>query len=120
MLSQNLFSAEIVQFYFRAEGKDNAVYQYPDLAADAYTPDFNIATFVSQCRAYNMKFVLMYECGAEVPYFNTTLTPMDVYQQLNETGDFGNLPTLLSNSTIASGTVFGISPYQIHIITFLG
>jgi len=109
MLSQNLFSAEIVQFYLRAEGKDNAVYQYPDLAADAYTPDFNIATFVSQCQAHNVKFVLMYECGAEVPYFNMTLTPMDVYQQLNETGGFGNLPTLLSNGTIASGTVFGIS-----------
>jgi 4-amino-4-deoxy-L-arabinose transferase-like glycosyltransferase len=120
MMSQNLFSAEIVQFYLRAEGKGNPVYQYPENAVDAYTPDFNIGTFVSQCRTNNVKYVLMYEYGADVPYFNTTLTAMDVFMQLSGTGDFGNLPTLLSYGTVASGTVFGVSPRQIYVITFLG
>jgi len=120
LMSQNLFSAEIVQFYLRAEGKDNSVYQYPELAADAYAPDFSVATFVSQCRAYNVKYVLMYEYGADVPYFNTTLTAMDVYMQLNETGAFGNLPELLTNGTVASGMVFGVSPNQIYVLTFRG
>jgi hypothetical protein len=117
LLSHNLFSAEIVQFYLRSQGKGNAVYQYPDLAADAYTPDFNTTLLINQCRAYNVKYLLMYP-NDNVPYFNSTLTATGVYKQLNETGKFDNLPIELNNGTIVSGIVFGENSYKIYAINF--
>ena len=85
-------------------------------------PDFNLITFVNLCKASNVKYVLMYEYGAEVPYFNSTLTLMDIYQQLSNSGNFGNLPTLddLEPNSVSSSTIFGKSPRQIYVITFLG
>jgi 4-amino-4-deoxy-L-arabinose transferase-like glycosyltransferase len=120
--AQNLFSADMVKFYLRAQGRNNNVYQYPTEPVDTYMPDFNLITFVNLCKASNVKYVLMYEYGAEGPYFNSTLTLMDIYQQLSNSGNFGNLPTLddLEPNSVSSSTIFGKSPRQIYVITFLG
>jgi len=118
--AQNLFSADMVTFYLHAQGEENSVYQYPANPVDSYTIAFDVTALAYQCREYNVKYVLMYEYGADVPYFNTTLTAMDIYQQLSQSGEFGNLPTLLNNGTIASGTVFGTSPRQVYVMTYLG
>jgi hypothetical protein len=86
-------------------------------------PDFNIAEFVSICKNQNVKYVFTYEFGGNVPYFNTTLSLMGVYQMLYESGKFAHLSGNADIETlIKEGTVpaFGTNPRRIIILTFLG
>ena len=123
--AQNLYSQDMVRFYLNAQGKDNPVLQYPAMPVDTYTPPINDSNtanaLVNECRQNNVKYVLMYQYGADVPYFNSTYTLSDVYIMLNTTGRFADFPTLASDmKTVATGVVFGTSPRQIYILTFLG
>jgi hypothetical protein len=123
MCAQNLYSQDMVRFYLIANEKTNKVWQYPELPVDTYTPDFNIAEFVSICKNQNVKYVFTYEFGGNVPYFNTTLSLMGVYQMLYESGKFAHLSGNADIETlIKEGTVpaFGTNPRRIIILTFLG
>jgi hypothetical protein len=85
----NLFSQDMVKFYLYADGtKHNQVWQYPELPVDTYTPNFDINEFVTLCEEHNVKYVFFYEYGGDFPYFNTTLTAMEVYQELLNSGRF--------------------------------
>jgi hypothetical protein len=85
----NLFSQDMVKFYLYADGtKHNQVWQYPELPVDTYTPNFDINEFVTLCEEQNVKYVFFYEYGGDFPYFNTTLTAMEVYQELLNSGRF--------------------------------
>ncbi len=119
LCAQNLYSQDMIRFYLNAQGKTNTVLQYPALPVDTYRPDFNVTELISQCQHNNVKYVLMYEFGGDVPYFDTDLRLMDVYMMLAESGRFGNIPTLEEDGTV-TGTYFGTSPRQIYILTFLG
>lgn len=109
----NLFSQDMVRFYLWADGtkRNNQVYQYPKLPVDTYTPDFNTTEFISFCKQDNVKFVFLYENGATVPYFNTTLTLLDVANNITASGRF---------SPLTNQTYFGTSPRNIAVIEFLG
>ncbi len=120
----NLFSHDMVKFYLYADGtKHNEVWQYPELPVDTYTPNFDINEFIALCEERNVKYVFTYEFGGNVPYFNTTLTLMDVYQMFYESGRFAPLS---GNATvedmIKDGRLpaFGTNPRRIIILTFLG
>ncbi len=113
MCAQNLFSKDMVRFFLGAQGKTNAVLQYPAEPVDTYTPVFNITDFVNQCKQNNVKYVFTYEYGGDVPYFNTTLSLQGVYQMLYDSGKFSKL---MDNETFW----FGRYPRRIFVLTFLG
>ena len=56
------------------------IWQYPSLAADAYTPDFNISQFMHSLPTNNIKYVLIYEFG-DLQYFDSSLSAQEVMQQ---------------------------------------
>ena len=79
----NYFSQDMVSFYLQVDGKPQTrTLQYPELAVDTYTPNFNITEFISICKQNNVKYIYTYENGGLTPYFNTTLTLMDIYIQI--------------------------------------
>jgi hypothetical protein len=103
----NSFNDDMVSFYLEANASmHNEVWQYPPLAVDAFTPDFNVTKLVSLCQKTNTKFLLLYEYGQTTPFFNTTLTTVQVWIAMNSTGRFNYV------------TYFGISPRAIYVISF--
>ena len=103
----NSFNDDMVRFYLEANAsRRNDVWQYPPLAVDSFTPDFNATTLVSSCQKTNTKFLLLYEYGQTTPFFNTTLTTVQVWDAMNSTGRFSYV------------TYFGISPRAIYVISF--
>jgi hypothetical protein len=97
----------MVRFYLEANAsRRNEVWQYPLLAVDAFTPDFNVTTLVSSCQEKNTKFLLLYEYGQTAPFFNTTLTTVQVWDSMNSTGRFSYV------------TYFGESPRAVYVLSF--
>ncbi len=86
----NSFNQYMVWFYSYLKNPNqnySQVWQYPSLAADAYTPDFNVSQFSMLSQQHNVKYVLIYEFG-DLQYFGSTLTAQDVCGSLNQTGKF--------------------------------
>lgn len=103
----NFFSKDMVWFYLNAKTpSQNQVWQYPELAVDVYTPNFNTTELMSLCQQHNVKYVLLYEYGMTALYFNTTLTERGIYNMLNSTGRF------------TFQTSFGTEPNRIFIMSF--
>jgi 4-amino-4-deoxy-L-arabinose transferase-like glycosyltransferase len=109
----NLFSQDMVRFFLWANPsyRNNAVNQYPELPVDTFTPNFNVTEFVSLCRQNHVKAVMFYEYGSYVPYFNTTLTLVDVFNSVEATGNF---------TQATSDHMFGTNPRRVIVIEFLG
>jgi hypothetical protein len=124
MCAQNLFSQDIAKFFLYANGtKHNAVWQYPEVPVDTHIPNFNITKFIGLCKEYNVKYVLTYEYGGDVPYFNTTLNLMEIYMQLYASGKFAYLSgNALIEDLTRNGLIpaFGTNPRRIFVLTFLG
>ncbi len=103
----NYLNEYMVWFYLNeAHERTNEVWQYPKLAVDSYTPNFNTTELTNLCQLRNTKYVFLYENGASTTYFNSSLTSSDVYNILNNTGRF-----MPENS-------FGNSPHRIFIMSF--
>ena len=85
----NLLDQDMLRFYLPANMSLDQVWQYPELAVDATTPNFNITEFVSLCQQRNVKYLILYDYGANTPFYNTTLTYSDVTQLIYATGKFG-------------------------------
>jgi 4-amino-4-deoxy-L-arabinose transferase-like glycosyltransferase len=86
----NSFNEYMVWYYMYLKNPRqnyNQILQYPELAADAYPPDFNVSQFVNLCQQHNVKYVLIYEFG-DLQYFSSTLTEQEVCSSLNQTGQF--------------------------------
>jgi hypothetical protein len=108
----NFFNQDMVKFYLWAGGKPQIqTYQYPTLPVDTYTPKFNITEFIELCKQYNVKFVYTYENGGTTPYFNTTLSLVDIYIKIYESKAF---------SEISAQNTFGETPRRVILLTFLG
>ena len=108
----NFFSQDMIKFYLWKNGNDQIqTYQYPVLPTDTYTPTFNITELTRECKLHNVKFLFTYEQGGVVPYYNTTLNPQQIYEQLYASGNF---------STISNEATFGANPRRIFILTFIG
>lgn len=106
----NFFNQDMLRFYLPANFKVDQVWQYPELAVDAFTPIFNIAEFISFCEQRSVKFVFFYEHGADIPFFNTTLTLEAISWELYESQRF---------SLNMNGTSFGTAPHRLFYTTFL-
>jgi len=79
----NFYNRDMVKFYLQAyEFRQNQVFQYPELPVDAFKPNFDVNELISLCEEHNVKYAFLYAYGGDFPYFNTTLTAMDVYQKL--------------------------------------
>jgi hypothetical protein len=103
----NSFDDDMVQFFLEANAsRRNPVWQYPALAVDAFTPDFNATMLVSLCESRNTKILLLYEYGQTAPYFNSTLTTIEVWESMNATGRFNYV------------AYFGQSPRAIYVLSF--
>ena len=85
----NLLNQDMLRFYLPANMSPYQIWQYPELAVDAFTPNFNITEFISLCEQRNVKYLILYDYGADTPFFNTTLTYSNVTQLIYATGKFG-------------------------------
>ena len=95
-------------FYLDAKNPSenfSQTWQYPELAVDAYTPNFNVSDFISLCQCRNVRYVLLYEFGG-LQYFNSALTEQKIFDMLNETGRFNLQAT------------FGTEPNRIFVMSF--
>jgi 4-amino-4-deoxy-L-arabinose transferase-like glycosyltransferase len=85
----NFFDGDMMRFYLGAyESKQNQVWQYPELAVDAYTPFFEVNTLFDLCGEKNATYLLLFEYGMTYPYFNSTLTTQAVYDMIIQHGEF--------------------------------
>jgi asparagine N-glycosylation enzyme membrane subunit Stt3 len=104
----NSFNQYMVWFYLYLKNPNqnyNQIWEYPELAVDAYTPDFSVSQFILLCQQHNVKYVLLYEFG-DLQYFNSPLTEQKVLSMLNQTGQF----TLQAT--------FGTQPNRIFVLSF--
>ena len=85
----NLLSQDMIRFYLPTNMASDQIWQYPELAVDAFTPNFNITELVSLCEQRNVKYAILYDYGADTPFFNTTLTYTNVTYLLYDSGRFG-------------------------------
>jgi 4-amino-4-deoxy-L-arabinose transferase-like glycosyltransferase len=107
LCAHNFFNRDMVWFYLNSKNSSPIqVYQYPELAADAYTPEFNVSELVNYCRTNGTGYVLLYEYGGTIQYFDSPLTEQTVYGMLNGTGRF----TLEAT--------FGTAPQRIFVLSF--
>jgi 4-amino-4-deoxy-L-arabinose transferase-like glycosyltransferase len=108
----NFFSQDMIKFYLSKNGNNQIqTYQYPVLPTDTYTPILNITELIRECKLYNVKYLFTYEQGGTVPYYNTTLNPQQIYEQLYASGNF---------SKISDEATFGANPRRIFILTLIG
>jgi 4-amino-4-deoxy-L-arabinose transferase-like glycosyltransferase len=105
----NLIDQSMVWLYLNAKTSVNTqVYQYPEDPVDTYTPNFNMTVLVSECVAYNIKYLIVDEYGGSTyHYFGTTLNFEDFNQTLMSTGNFTYEPV-----------TFWVAPARIFILTF--
>ena len=91
------------------------IWQYPALAVDAFTPNFNITEFVSLCQQRNVKYIILYDYGVHTQFFNSTLDITQVEAMLANTGKFGD-----PNDQPFWGDFNGVSGNRIFLVRFLG
>ena len=63
------------RFYLPTNMSSDQIWQYPALAVDAFTPNFNITEFVKLCQERNVKYIILYDYGIhqQVLQYNTRL-----------------------------------------------
>jgi 4-amino-4-deoxy-L-arabinose transferase-like glycosyltransferase len=105
----NLLDQDMFRFYLPANMSANQIWQYPALAVDAYTPYFNITQFVNLCEQRNVKYIILYDYGTNMPFYNSTLTYASILQMIQNTGRFG-VPT--------DQPFFGQMPHRLFLVRF--
>ncbi len=107
LCASNSFSEDMVKFFIEADTYQyGKVWQYPQHAVDAFTPEFDVDELISLCEKNNAGYLLLYEYGGSFPYFNSTLTMHKVFETLADSGRFTYV------------TLFGETPLRIFILTF--
>jgi 4-amino-4-deoxy-L-arabinose transferase-like glycosyltransferase len=71
--SFNLLDQDMFRFYLPSNMSQDQVWQYPALAVDAFTPDFNITEFLNLCVEHNVKYIILFDYGIHTQFFNSTL-----------------------------------------------
>ncbi len=88
--SFNLLSQDMFRFYLPKNMSSDQIWQYPSLAVDAFTPDFNITEFLNLCVQRNVKYIILYDFGINTKFFNSTLDYTQIQQMIYDTGRFGD------------------------------
>jgi 4-amino-4-deoxy-L-arabinose transferase-like glycosyltransferase len=84
----NLLDQDMFRFYLPPNMSREQIWQYPYLAVDAFTPNFDINEFVRLCQANNVKYIILFDWGPHTKFFNTTLDYLAVQTQIFQTGRF--------------------------------
>jgi len=113
--SFNLLSQDMFRFYLPPNMSSSQIWQYPALAVDAFTPDFNITEFVNLCVEQNVKYIILYDFGEHKTFFNSTLDYTQVRQMIFDTNRFDD-----PNDRPFWGTFYGWYGYRIFLVRFLG
>ncbi len=113
--SFNLISQDMFRFYLPQNMSRDQIWQYPALAVDAFTPDFNKTEFVNLCQERNVKYIILFDYGVHTKFFNTTLDYTQVETMIGETGRFGD-----PNDQPFWGEFYGNYGYRIFLVRFLG
>jgi 4-amino-4-deoxy-L-arabinose transferase-like glycosyltransferase len=86
----NLLDQDMFRFYLPPNMSSDQIWQYPALAVDAFTPNFNITEFVSLCQERNVKYIILFDWGPHTTFFNTTLDYAQVETMIYNTHLFGD------------------------------
>src|SRR5690606_12796900 len=85
----NIFSSDIIRFYVNAAGSgEYRILQYPDYPLDTFTPDFDVTELIIICGQFNVKYLLLFEYGEIYPYYNSTLTMLQVKGEIIDSQRF--------------------------------
>jgi hypothetical protein len=90
--ASNVLDQDMFRFYFPSNMSKYQVWQYPDLPVDAYTPNFNITEFVNLCERRDVKYIILFDYGPHMQFFNSTLDYTQVQTIIYNTHRFG-VPT---------------------------
>jgi hypothetical protein len=111
----NLLSQDMFRFYLPQTMSSSQIWQYPDLAVDAFTPNFNITEFVSLCQERNVKYIILFDWGPHTTFFNSTLDYAQVQTLIYNTGRF-DVPT----DRPFFGDFSNNKGFRLFIVRFLG
>ena len=111
LVPDNYFSQGIIEYYLLRDGENQIpLYSYPWSRIIDQT--FNVTVIVDRCVEYNVKFLLLTEYrGNHIDYFNSTVTLMDIFDQLYNSNNFTH---------VSPEQTFGESPNCIYILNFTG
>ena len=90
--ASNVLNQDMFRFYLPANMSKYQVWQYPEHPIDAYTPNFNITEFVNLCEQHNVKYIILFDYGIHMQFFNSTLDYTQVETMIYNSGRFG-VPT---------------------------
>jgi|WetSurMetagenome_2_1015567.scaffolds.fasta_scaffold101218_2 4-amino-4-deoxy-L-arabinose transferase-like glycosyltransferase len=110
----NLLNQDMFRFYLPSNMKEQ-VWQYPDAAVDAFTPNFNTTEFVNLCQERNVKYIILFDYGIYTKFFNSTLDYTQVETMIYNTGLFGD-----PQDQPFWGDFYGNMGYRIFLVRFMG
>lgn len=84
----NIVNQDMFRFYLPANMSKYQIWQYPALAVDAFTPNFDITEFVGLCQQHNAKYIILFDYGPNRQFFNTTLDYTQVMTMIYDSGRF--------------------------------
>jgi 4-amino-4-deoxy-L-arabinose transferase-like glycosyltransferase len=113
--SFNLLSQDMFRFYLPSNMSNDQIWQYPALAVDAFTADFNITEFVNLCVERNVKYIILYDFGIHNQFFNSTLDYVQIQTLIYNTQRFGD-----PQDQPFWGEYYGWYGYRIFLVRFLG
>jgi 4-amino-4-deoxy-L-arabinose transferase-like glycosyltransferase len=113
--SFNLLNQDMFRFYLPSNISRDQIWQYPALAVDSFTPNFNITEFLSLCQQRNVKYIILFDYGIHTQFFNTTLDYTQVENMIYNTGRFGD-----PQDQPFWGDFYGNMGYRIFLVRFLG
>jgi 4-amino-4-deoxy-L-arabinose transferase-like glycosyltransferase len=113
--SFNLLSQDMFRFYLPSNTSSDQIWQYPSLAVDAFTANFNITEFVNLCVERNVKYIILYDFGIHNQFFNSTLDYVQIQTMIYNTTRFDD-----PNERPFWGEYYGWYGYRIFLVRFLG
>jgi hypothetical protein len=91
------------------------IWQYPDLAVDAFKPNFNITEFLLLCQQRNVKYIILFDYGPHMLFYNSTLDYAQVLTMIYNTSRFGD-----PLDQPFFGEFFNNKGYRLFLVRFLG
>jgi 4-amino-4-deoxy-L-arabinose transferase-like glycosyltransferase len=113
--ASNLLNQDMFRFYLPANMSKDQIWQYPELAVDAFTPNFDIKEFVALCQLRNVKYIILFDYGPHTLFFNSTLDYQQVQTVIYNTGRF-DVPT----DRPFFGDFANNKGYRLFLVRFLG
>ena len=86
----NLLDQDMFRFYLPANMSADQIWQYPNLAVDAFTPNFNLTEFLGLCHQRNVKYIILFDYGPHTQFYNSTLDYTQVQTMIYNTHRFGD------------------------------